>query len=775
MIRIKLKNTDQSFTVDDDLAKRFEFLTGYVSFHQKENPDFLTSIFSDGYLNVELSDESYYHELKMACENIFYFISSLNGEDQDLLNRLGYTGSLYDPIYLSIYDEEKHMRHVEGFDGCFDLSEFNFDEFEFEYDGDPIGNDHIKILTGDDMGLTDIKTIDHKVYEKRDNTKISPSFNQQIENPEYELTKYHVPHAKRGHKGTLSEYFPSAKETIKAVEKLIQDISDEYKNFIVVAGGAALKSYNNESINRSDVDLFIHSCDQNKATEIVEAIFRSRRKVWHSKQTISSLLNVPLARNRRGHDVNFQVILRLYNSPSEIILGFDVDSSCILYDLRSHKFYGTKRFIYAQKYMMNVVNFDRMSPSYECRLKKFVKRGYGIYIPGYEMMVRSVSLDRNLFQGASALLNYVSENDMISDYELNGVFIRGFPEEITFKVQDPGEQAIGTFHRLVYDDPKEWYGYDDSLPDFVIPELDNNVICEYSFQQLMTDRESTKDKRYKNVVIPKNFKRNKIPYLVNELLMGLPFPVVLYGEGVNKYIEDSKTAVQFNLAIVGSDDFYSDFISTILMVQTKLITKYLPMLLDFDIFGELDISPSFFLCVDELPKKDRIREYHPDSEGENTDIYGYLRDDQHEDITQAIDGRFRVITDEINQLEDEEPSDDVAERIEALKELKRKVESVHSFVAHVPNFAISYVNYRTIEQVIEHQESVSNKVVMKPTPEGGKFYMSESKYSSIVNRINYEYLSTEEIFNRIKFYNRSIPTEGYVVDRKLYIDSCLNG
>ena len=75
-----------------------------------------------------------------------------------------------------------------------------------------------------------------------------------------------------------------------------------------------------------------------------------------------------------------QIILRLYKNISEIIHGFDVDCACVAFDFE--KIWLTPRAYFSLKYMLNFIDFDRMSPSYEFRLSKYMKRGFSVYIPG---------------------------------------------------------------------------------------------------------------------------------------------------------------------------------------------------------------------------------------------------------------------------------------------------------------------------------------------------------------------------------------------------------
>jgi hypothetical protein len=77
-------------------------------------------------------------------------------------------------------------------------------------------------------------------------------------------------------------------------------------------------------------------------------------------------------RNDLYLDFEIQIIMRLYQSPAEIIYGFDVDCCGILYD--GEKFYCTERGKYSHDNKINHFDIDRMSKSYCYRMAKYKSR-----------------------------------------------------------------------------------------------------------------------------------------------------------------------------------------------------------------------------------------------------------------------------------------------------------------------------------------------------------------------------------------------------------------
>jgi hypothetical protein len=75
----------------------------------------------------------------------------------------------------------------------------------------------------------------------------------------------------------------------------------------------------------------------------------------------------------------WQIVLRIYNSISEILTGFDIDSSGAAYD--GKQVYCTPRALQSYMTQINHIDLTRRSPSYENRLSKYSHRGFEVYWP----------------------------------------------------------------------------------------------------------------------------------------------------------------------------------------------------------------------------------------------------------------------------------------------------------------------------------------------------------------------------------------------------------
>lgn len=146
-------------------------------------------------------------------------------------------------------------------------------------------------------------------------------------------------------------------------------------NNILLGGGSVTNAILDNNI-RTDYDFFIYGLSEEEANakirKCLEVLCQDDQYCCHKI-------------SRSTHSITcgreYQFILRIYSSISEILHGFDVDSCCTGFDGKN--VYLTRRADYALKHMINVVDFDRMSPTYETRLIKYMSRGFSVYVPDF--------------------------------------------------------------------------------------------------------------------------------------------------------------------------------------------------------------------------------------------------------------------------------------------------------------------------------------------------------------------------------------------------------
>lgn len=170
---------------------------------------------------------------------------------------------------------------------------------------------------------------------------------------------------------------------------------------IIIAGGSVLQALtSSENVRtegwwdgKSDVDLFVYGVDRQDANTIARRVYDALaidNERWGTMRS-AGVINF----HQQVGDFNFhqqfkivqkvQVVLRIYDSPTEILFGFDVDCCCCAFDGKD--VWLTKRCISALRTGMNVLNPIHAWPakaSYDLRLAKYAHRGFSVLIPGFD-------------------------------------------------------------------------------------------------------------------------------------------------------------------------------------------------------------------------------------------------------------------------------------------------------------------------------------------------------------------------------------------------------
>ncbi|KAI8049744.1 ankyrin repeat-containing domain protein [Syncephalis plumigaleata] len=139
--------------------------------------------------------------------------------------------------------------------------------------------------------------------------------------------------------------------------------------------------YHEKQYASSDIDLFIYGLDEEQAKLKMEEIYNSVRDSipWdvsciRSKNVVTLVSKYPYR--------HIQIVLRLYRSPAEVLMGFDVDCCSVGYD--GKRVWALPRAREAIIRCQNRVDLTRRSPSYEVRLAKYSGRGFEILVPGLD-------------------------------------------------------------------------------------------------------------------------------------------------------------------------------------------------------------------------------------------------------------------------------------------------------------------------------------------------------------------------------------------------------
>ena len=141
--------------------------------------------------------------------------------------------------------------------------------------------------------------------------------------------------------------------------------------------------YHKDAYKNSDIDLFIYGLSPEEANKKMMQIYEC------VSESIPGADEVIAFRSRHAVTIvsvfpfrHIQIVLRLYKSPAEVLMGFDIDACAVGFDGSS--VWMSPRAHHAIVYQANTVDMTRRSPSYELRLSKYASRGFSTLIPSMD-------------------------------------------------------------------------------------------------------------------------------------------------------------------------------------------------------------------------------------------------------------------------------------------------------------------------------------------------------------------------------------------------------
>lgn len=273
--------------------------------------------------------------------------------------------------------------------------------------------------------------------------------------------------------------------------EMLQVIIGDWSN-VVVAGGSLVRAL--IGAKDSDIDVFIYGLNVDQANEKLKKIISRFSSINngakpYQKHSRKAQLLKRLGRlaeiSRSENSVTFkfcfpiQIILRLYKTKSEIIHGFDLPSCGILYD--GSKVLMTKSCEFSLRHMMNWVDFDRTSLSYEYRLHKYQRLGFAVFIPEFDKRMIKTHMIREIFEYRTSKDNRIKTDNSrgmydISPYKLKGIdkLIYGYHYGLFKNYEQSDYSNVGS-NRLIFGSNENVYsdisGY---------PRSDKFVLTSYT-------------------------------------------------------------------------------------------------------------------------------------------------------------------------------------------------------------------------------------------------------------------------------------------------------
>ena len=179
---------------------------------------------------------------------------------------------------------------------------------------------------------------------------------------------------------------------------------------VVISGGFALQHLSSQKCIAQDIDIFVYGLKEEEATRKLQQIgdllggqpyltsnaytfvdtnleAEANEKITYKEE----LYSVPTMFN-----ISCQVILRLYDTPAEILHGFDIPACKVLMmmDNGAIKYYGTPSFIETMRYNAIWIDTERQSSTYALRLIKYYCKSFDVVMTGYNSDI----VDKTLFK-----------------------------------------------------------------------------------------------------------------------------------------------------------------------------------------------------------------------------------------------------------------------------------------------------------------------------------------------------------------------------------------
>nr|QBK92441.1 MAG: APC basic domain protein [Pithovirus LCPAC401] len=162
---------------------------------------------------------------------------------------------------------------------------------------------------------------------------------------------------------------------------------------LFVAGGYPLAKFDRKHRGLwSDIDIFAYGDNSlehiKEGVRICIEIANEKRTDYHLPVRTRYSITIPIVLevDYGRHELLIQFILIKSQNKSQILNRFDIDASCIGFDIGERsKFLVLPRFIRAFETRTNITDPTRQSPTYIKRLAKYAGKGFNIAVPGFEL------------------------------------------------------------------------------------------------------------------------------------------------------------------------------------------------------------------------------------------------------------------------------------------------------------------------------------------------------------------------------------------------------
>ena len=165
---------------------------------------------------------------------------------------------------------------------------------------------------------------------------------------------------------------------------------------VVISGGFALQHLSSQKCIAQDIDMFVYGLNEEEATRKLQQIGDLLGGQPYLTSNAYTFVDTNLEADNVTYEeqnycvptmfnISCQVILRLYETPAEILHGFDIPACKVLMmmDDDAIKYYGTPSFIETMRYNAIWIDTERQSSTYALRLIKYYCKSFDVVMTGY--------------------------------------------------------------------------------------------------------------------------------------------------------------------------------------------------------------------------------------------------------------------------------------------------------------------------------------------------------------------------------------------------------
>lgn len=148
------------------------------------------------------------------------------------------------------------------------------------------------------------------------------------------------------------------------------------------AGGTVKLLTDMESMRQSMKDVTMQAVKSG----VLKAVHLPSFKIMRNRNAVTFTHMVTNARDSLERGCTYQIILRLYKRPEHIPLGFDLGSSAIMFGFSPAPYLVLSPIgYYAYTRGHNILDVARLSTTFNHRLNKYLRRGFGLILPHFDV------------------------------------------------------------------------------------------------------------------------------------------------------------------------------------------------------------------------------------------------------------------------------------------------------------------------------------------------------------------------------------------------------